>query len=126
MIKARRLKQYLQNMKPGENMLKTLDIDYFLKELSIESSQILRNLNKYGLNAPLTPDLSINLIFQTANIAFRIPLQEKLFILETLWGAFMAFTNLSFDDFVFILFAILLETPICFFSTNLCLLTSTM
>lgn len=101
----------------------SLDIDYFLKELSFEASQILSNIYNYG---PLKFDSTLNFTYQTQNIAYNLPPIEKMFILETLWGSFLSFSNICFDDFVFLLFAILLETPICFLSVNLCLLTSTM
>lgn len=126
MIKARRLKQHLQLRKPGESHLPSLDIDYFLKELYLEATLLLTGLYKYGIEIPLNFDQIITYPYQNQNIVLKTPKKEIAFMTETLWGSFLTFSNLNFDDFIFLFFAILLETPICFVSTNMCLLTSTM
>ena len=112
-------------MKPGNHAVSTLDIDYFLKEFAAEASIVLPAVFNYGGEAPLFFDSMISIYTTSGNITFKIPTVEKVYTLEALWGSFLAFTTISFDDFVFIFFAILLETPICFLSSNLCLLTST-
>jgi len=68
----------------------------------------------------------INILYNNQEISFLIPTEEKLYLLEGLWGSPLAFSNLSFDDFLFIYFSLLLETPIIFVSQNVCLLTLTM
>jgi len=113
-------------MKPDGHTLSRLDIDYFLKEFASEASNILPAVFAYGREAPLFFDSLISIYTIGGNINFKIPSMDKVYTLEALWGSFLAFSTISFDDFVFIFFAILLETPICFLSSNLCLLTSTM
>lgn len=110
-------------MSPGSQILSTLDIDYFLKELTSEASVILPAVYNYG---GLFYDSLISIYTSTGTVTYKTPQIEKAYTLEALWGSFLAFSNINFDDFVFIFFAILLETPICFISSNLCLLTSTM
>lgn len=55
-----------------------------------------------------------------------IPPEEKAYLMEGLWGSPLAFSNLAFDDMLFILFSLFLETHVLFVSQNLCLLTMTM
>ena len=59
-------------------------------------------------------------------VSFQIPSQENAFFLEAKWGASLAFSNVPFEDFLFIFTALLLENKIIFLSKNVTLLTATM
>lgn len=47
-------------------------------------------------------------------------------MLEGLAGSALTFSNISFDDFIFLFFAVLLENSVIFVSKNASLLTNTM
>lgn len=84
---------------------------FYTKNNSIDYNTLI----KLNFNSPADEDI----IFQTPN-------EEKCYLLEGMWGGVLTFSNLPFDDFIFLFFALLLEIPIVFISTNICLLTVTM
>jgi hypothetical protein len=59
-------------------------------------------------------------------IGYQSPSKEDAFLLEGRFGAVLCFSNLAFEDLLFVLFAILLENPVVFVSEKLTLLSSTM
>ncbi len=58
-------------------------------------------------------------------VSYLVSSLENCFFLEGEWGASLAFSNMPFDDFLFIMFAILLEAHLIFVSKNVTLLTAT-
>ena len=83
----------MQCRKPGENHLPGLDIEYFLKELSSEAAGLLTTLYKYGQDITLNFDTNLVFPYQNQNINLRIPKQENVFMLESLWGSFLTFSS---------------------------------
>ena len=59
-------------------------------------------------------------------ITYEIPRTIFLEYEEAKWGSSLAFSNLSLDDFLFIIFSILLEKKIVIISKDIALLTGTM
>ena len=86
----------------------------------------MQNFYSYTINNKISFDQNIIIEYNNQQIDYLVPKEEKLYLLEGLWGSPLAFSNLSFDDFLFIYFSILLENPIVFVSQNVCLLTLTM
>jgi len=58
-------------------------------------------------------------------IVFHLPPQEMIQFQSYLWCSPLVFSNIPFEDFRFLLYALMLENHIAFVSSNLKLLTST-
>ena len=59
-------------------------------------------------------------------IRYELPSTDLAEYEEAKWGSALAFSNLSLDDFLFIIFSILLEKKIVIISKDIALLTGTM
>jgi hypothetical protein len=59
-------------------------------------------------------------------VTYQLPVQTDAFLVEAMWGAPLAFSNLALDDLIFLYTAIMLENSVLLVSKNLALLTSTM
>lgn len=106
--------------------MKEIDAQFLLMEFEKEATLILQKFYKYTFMKTLNFNEKISIPYNNTEISFLIPSEEKLYLLEGLWGSPLAFSNLALDDMLFILFSMLLETPILFVSQNICLLTLTM
>jgi len=59
-------------------------------------------------------------------IRYELPSTDLAEYEEAKWGSALAFSNLSLDDFLFIIFSIMLEKKIVIISKDIALLTGTM
>ena len=82
--------------------------------------KILRNLEIPKINQ------KICLLSSISKITYQVPNENLIEFQVAEWGSNLAFSNLPFEDFIFLFFALLLEYKIVFVSSNLSLLTSTM
>lgn len=69
--------------------------------------------------------LELKFKYSNEDIVFRIPKDDSLGFESYLWCCPMVFSNIPFEDFRFLLYALMLENHIAFVSNNLTLLTST-
>ena len=76
-------------------------------------------LPKYGEN------YQINGLIRE-NITYELPTTDLAEYEEAKWGAALAFSNLSLDDFLFVFFSLLLEKKVVIVSKDIALLTGTM
>ena len=68
-----------------------------------------------------------NLCDGMENLIYQVPeSEEELNLLEGKFGAVLAFSNTPYDDFIFFIFAALLEKHLVFFSKNITIMTFTM
>lgn len=75
----------------------------------------------------ISEEISIKLKREESNlIKYKIPDEEILQYEEALWCAPICFSNLPFEDFLFLMYALMLEKKIVLLSANLSILTSTM
>ena len=88
----------------------------------LQRIQLYTSLNLIKFNG----EIRINSIPKEYEISYYVPPEKDCFLLEGKWGGVLAFSILPLEDMIFLLFAILLETPIIFISTDICLLTATM
>ena len=80
----------------------------------------LQNLEIPKINEEIT------ILSPISVIKHQVPDEKSIELQEVEWGANLAFSNLPFEDFIFLFFALLLEYKIVFISSNIKLLTSTM
>lgn len=64
-------------------------------------------------------------IYNDQNIVYNLPAENMLPFQSFLWCSPLVLSNIPFEDFRFLLYALMLEKHIAFVSTNLTLLTST-
>ena len=72
---------------------------------------------------PLTLDLKFK--YEKQNIVFQLPSEDMMQFQSHLWCSPLVFSNIPFEDFRFLLYALMLENHIAFVSSNITLLTST-
>lgn len=83
-------------------------------------------LNKIYLDTSLNFEKLLCYQYNSKALSFLIPKMENCYLLESRWGSALTFSAIPFEDFFFLLTAILLEYSVLFVSENLCLLTSTL
>ena len=121
-MKLQRLKVYSPCMSEEQEILRDLDGDFMLLKIFQEAETIL---SKIYLDSTLSFEKLLCYHYNNKVLSFLVPKMEQCYLLESKWGAALAFSSIPFEDFIFIFFAILLEHSVLFLSQNLCLLTST-
>lgn len=113
-------------LEKSKGFLFDVDSDLMTK---LTQDQIHPTLNElFSQKLPNINDiLSIKLKrIESNTISYQIPCSVTLEYQEALWGATLCFSNLPFEDFLFLVYAAMLERKIVFLSNSLSLLTSTM
>ena len=76
-------------------------------------------------NLKNTIKLDLAFKYNQQHIDYNLPDEESLTFQSHLWCSPLVFSNIPFEDFRFLLYALMLEKHIAFVSSNLTLLTST-
>lgn len=115
-----------ENKEHSKAFLYSVDSDLLTELTKNHIENTLIELYKRSL-PDISEEISIKLQREDSTlIKYKIPNEEQLQYEEALWCAPICFSNLPFEDFLFLMYALMLEKKIVLLSTNLSILTSTM
>lgn len=87
----------------------------------------MEHMSRYLIPKNISSPIILNMKFKynQENIIFNFPQEDLIQFQSFLWCSPLVFSNIPFEDFRFLLYALMLEKHIAFVSINLTLLTST-